>query len=1524
MIAKEEAIKILNKEWGTNKWIFQADFHIPKNVTLREGTKPFGYFRNIRFNGEILEYPLETNATQEKRISIYQVLKNDLIDKETYEITLGLANDEHRKKNPYQLVVKSFRKIKQDSGSGYASLRQTISDIFNENININTPFQVVNLANSVESLATDIYSEDKRFIYELIQNADDAALDEDSEISIEIINNYVIISHNGAPFNSRDIRGLCSIGLGTKANDATKTGYKGIGFKSVFGQPDGIVYVKSEDTLFKFDREYARQRGWNPKWGNQSNWEKENGVIFQCPWQMMPILTDGVKDLKVDKALNNKNFTVKTAIKVKDDETVYENIKAFFSDAKFLLFLRRITVVGLVYKENKILLKKVKQTDNKEFVSLFKNDQLLSNWFVKNWVHNIPFEIQTELKADPKTPKKIQSMEKTEMSFALEVNEAFNQIKLLEEGSAPLYSYLPTTVKEYNLPFIVNCNFLLDASREKIHKNRKWNEWLFQVIGYKIVECCSELLKNDLFTTSYLSLFKNGFLQETDNLRVKINTGLKIGLDRFPIIKNRNNDPQKLYEIALDPFNLFQIDPNIPDFISRFLNESHKTNGLNGDNIITISESNEILKKLFPFEITEAHLQSFLSSPLINEILTLSTNYHILRLLYPLESNDNTGKWYSVVTNNKLIINEHGELDYIKRVCFPIEVDLSEYNEYKNTLIHHEIYLQIKNDVELRKWLEKLGVTEPSSIAYLEKEIIGDIHNCITNSNYIDITKFVFRLHQEKRLSESHYIHLQELPVKTNKGFKKAHRCVISTIYNPTIDFKNTLYDEPYIVDDYLEISNTNEVKRFFKCLQAKDDIEFIQTNKFISDELPSKYVETCYELAKDGHVYPHLIGVFYPNYPNSKQVPFYIQNFTFIEQTNHIEFAQIFWDRVFNKYIFYKIQNGVTPKNYSPGKEYSIYGLGNGLELSTLDDMAWGRMPSNKVKIPSFIFWYIQNVNCMPTNMGLKKPTETFVNSEAIIELVGDFLPVINIQSKVPENWSQFLSFKNKLTIEELLFVLNKISTLTSKKGYLDKENEKRLGLIYTELTLHLNHDHIATYKKIQQWAKSALLISSSKQCMKPSDLLYIKITGFKNNITGVNSILIPKNVEKHTPNFIDLLNAFSVRIIDDFGYYADIDKEIYDIKIKLLKLLGPICLLLKNKMIINDLDKSIYDRYKKISKTQFFFCKNIYPVFKYENESIKGDSLNYYYDANENKFFLSKDWKNPICLFEISYEISSLLTATKLEKEIMMLMGLTDKQISEYLNSLQLDAKEYSDLEIISSIQALINELENKTKSKGAENQINDVISDKDENIKKSEDVKIIEKSSPFDEAEISIFKRLFGRDLEDNELVEENLFAQVKALRYFKDQGYNISEAENQFQENYKDKFIYPIKDEYGNSIKVMCRSARKGILFLGAYAWNNLKETNTELFILTGNKSTDNLRMYNEHELEEQLKSYYKVIRRINTTVEDIQAIVDSESNLKNMQFLYQVKKGNYDIIFNPKQNKPGETDGSLTDIGVDDI
>lgn len=75
------------------------------------------------------------------------------------------------------------------------------------------------------------YSDRTHFIYEILQNAEDAKA---SEIRFELQKNHLIIVHNGRLFNEKDIVGVCGIADGTK-EDGTCIGHFGIGFKSVYG-----------------------------------------------------------------------------------------------------------------------------------------------------------------------------------------------------------------------------------------------------------------------------------------------------------------------------------------------------------------------------------------------------------------------------------------------------------------------------------------------------------------------------------------------------------------------------------------------------------------------------------------------------------------------------------------------------------------------------------------------------------------------------------------------------------------------------------------------------------------------------------------------------------------------------------------------------------------------------------------------------------------------------------------------------------------------------------------------------------------------------------------------------------------------------------------------------------------------------------------------------------------------------------------------------------------------------------------
>ena len=142
------------------------------------------------------------------------------------------------------------------------SLKVSIEQIFQDNTNYANPGQAVNQASSLNTLSGDLYTDSKRFIYELLQTADDSSLNKASvEVWIKTIGDFLVIAHSGNPFTPRDLQGICNVNNGTEKSDLTKTGYKGIGFKSVFGQSDEVT-IFTEGEYFRFDSSFQFDWRW--------------------------------------------------------------------------------------------------------------------------------------------------------------------------------------------------------------------------------------------------------------------------------------------------------------------------------------------------------------------------------------------------------------------------------------------------------------------------------------------------------------------------------------------------------------------------------------------------------------------------------------------------------------------------------------------------------------------------------------------------------------------------------------------------------------------------------------------------------------------------------------------------------------------------------------------------------------------------------------------------------------------------------------------------------------------------------------------------------------------------------------------------------------------------------------------------------------------------------------------------------------------------------------------------------------
>lgn len=81
------------------------------------------------------------------------------------------------------------------------------------------------------SFLGSLYTDRTHFIFELLQNAEDAGA---SRVLFQLFEGKFEVFHDGRLFNEEDVRGICGVGEGTKVEDLTQIGKFGIGFKSVY------------------------------------------------------------------------------------------------------------------------------------------------------------------------------------------------------------------------------------------------------------------------------------------------------------------------------------------------------------------------------------------------------------------------------------------------------------------------------------------------------------------------------------------------------------------------------------------------------------------------------------------------------------------------------------------------------------------------------------------------------------------------------------------------------------------------------------------------------------------------------------------------------------------------------------------------------------------------------------------------------------------------------------------------------------------------------------------------------------------------------------------------------------------------------------------------------------------------------------------------------------------------------------------------------------------------------------------
>ena len=309
--------------------------------------------------------------------------------------------------------------------------------------------------------ADGIYGGDLRFIYELVQNADDCEYDDPQNRKLDILfdtsRDVIELTYNEKGFKPKDVYAITAIAERIKnIDEEVKIGEKGLGFKSVFGVAESVA-VHSGKFSFEF--------------------HKDNFTIPQ---------------------LRYENFTgitgTKIALWLKANETdkLYQKIEERYSGENSLLhnnpilFLNKLTSIRLYTNDGERHIKfsvlrqsapvRVESCDmaltreEKVFIEAdivaAQKEPLKKEISCYRYVMPVIYD---RAACESRYGEKIEFQKKEHKLVALFPSQPDE----LKEGG--FYSFLPTEIK-LTVPLLIHAPYKLNASRENIDPQDK-NLW---------------------------------------------------------------------------------------------------------------------------------------------------------------------------------------------------------------------------------------------------------------------------------------------------------------------------------------------------------------------------------------------------------------------------------------------------------------------------------------------------------------------------------------------------------------------------------------------------------------------------------------------------------------------------------------------------------------------------------------------------------------------------------------------------------------------------------------------------------------------------------------------------------------------------------------------------------------------------------------------------------------------------------------------------------------------------------------
>lgn len=301
-------------------------------------------------------------------------------------------------------------------------------------------------------MVDNLYSKETRFLYELIQNAEDNSYStaiadgEEPFLTFKVYPHRIIVDSNEDGFSESNIRAICSVGRSTKSHSAGYVGEKGVGFKSVFKIAQK-VHIQSGPFSFAFS--YTRE-------------DDDDGLGMITPY---------------DEDTEELPMGVRTRIILTlADSTKFEERASEFQEVPdtFLMFLTRLQrlSIKLYWPDNASTVTRYSKQETKEngLYTTFltkttrkgKEDSTLKQKYytIKSDLHDLPFD-------EARKDKHKDSIDRVTVILAFPVDE-YDEPVLKQQYT---YAFLP--LRRVGFKFLIQADFVTQANREDVVHSKR-------------------------------------------------------------------------------------------------------------------------------------------------------------------------------------------------------------------------------------------------------------------------------------------------------------------------------------------------------------------------------------------------------------------------------------------------------------------------------------------------------------------------------------------------------------------------------------------------------------------------------------------------------------------------------------------------------------------------------------------------------------------------------------------------------------------------------------------------------------------------------------------------------------------------------------------------------------------------------------------------------------------------------------------------------------------------------------------